>query len=221
MQMSVPEGRIFLIDRSGELHNINHTYRQTFMSLSQQVDLTFPPLPYDGADDAFEGVETEGMDAREGVAAAPVPAAGNVMDGVASAVGGGGGGSIPSFERAAVISGQGDGARGLPRGGGVDLASGGAGAGGSMSASVVRLSVRREKSFYPNRAAVEDQFTDFNFWREPPLLIGDEDFDEEEYDDDDDEVEDYDEEEYDDDAVEDGRGGGGRGGRDARVDSLV
>ncbi|CAN0540316.1 unnamed protein product, partial [Laminaria digitata] len=49
--MTVPEGRIFLINSMGELHNINHTYRQTFLSLSQQVDLTFPPLPHDGGYD--------------------------------------------------------------------------------------------------------------------------------------------------------------------------
>lgn len=50
-QMSVPEGRIFLGSSHGGLHKINHTYRQTYLSLSEHVDLTFPPLPHDGADD--------------------------------------------------------------------------------------------------------------------------------------------------------------------------
>ena len=37
------------------------------------------------------------------------------------------------------------------------------------------LGLRREKSFYPNRAAAKDEFTDFNFWRgSPHVLIGDE-----------------------------------------------
>lgn len=49
--MSVPEGRIFLSSSHGGLHKINHTYRQTYLSLSEHVDLTFPPLPHDGADD--------------------------------------------------------------------------------------------------------------------------------------------------------------------------
>ncbi|CAM9194006.1 unnamed protein product, partial [Hapterophycus canaliculatus] len=265
--MAVPEGRIFLINSMGELHNINHTYRQTYLSLSRHVDLTFPPLPHDGADDscddrdAVEDHEDEDdvadsdydgtvhndrgrIDSRSSSSNntktinssaggnRPMPvkslslssmtfvATGGGVDGSGSSVadaadGGnasvGGGGDISDGGGGAYVyaslaaSGAvaiGDASRddGNMRklgheNGGVGLGDEGhRGAGGSKSIAKLKtktkttaliprkweeVAPRREKSFYPNRAAVEDRFTDLNFWREPPPLVGDEDEDDE------------------------------------------
>ena len=235
--MAVPEGRIFLINSMGELHNINHTYRQTYLSLSRQVDLTFPPLPHDGADDAFDGHDPDAEDdddhdAHETGDAAFDHGSRGLVEASNSDIGGGSAsGSFSGLPEsksssssfAAAAGGGGGGGGGAPadgsgqdtsgskvlaladEGGGGD---GGAGAGGDGStarpiiakaSSVVvgggpaaskakatvpiprrweEVAPRREKSFYPNRAAVEDRFTDLNFWRDPPPLIGDDDDDE-------------------------------------------
>ncbi|CAM9643509.1 unnamed protein product, partial [Ascophyllum nodosum] len=189
--MSVPEGRIFLIDSSGDLHSINHTYRQTLMSLSLQADLTFPALPCDGADDSFDGVNNPDPD--RAIAAADV--SGGVITG-ATTPGGTVRDSVDGGEEKGVGSGGVAGvAIAVDRSVGDDAAAAGEGAsgrGGVARSGWKEVITRREKSFYPNRAAVEDQFTDLNFWRDPPPLIGDDDEDDDE--DFDDEEEDEDEE---------------------------
>ncbi|CAM9647090.1 unnamed protein product [Scytosiphon promiscuus] len=306
-KMTVPEGRIFLINSMGELHNINHTYRQTYLSLSRHVDLTFPPLPHDGADDscddhhAAEDYEDEedvedsdydgtndhdrdvidsnigsnsnsdsgsaggprllqakssSLSAKSFVAAAGIDGSVGMVADTADdsndgggAGGGGGGGAGAHFvsratggalavgdepesdgnmrtlgeENGRVGSGDagragpesveriGDGSR--PASTKVTSRSGASGAAGASVVAVAaaaklktkaktaaltprkweEVAPRREKSFYPNRAAVEDRFTDLNFWREPPPLIGDDDEDEDE-----DDGESQDEEEDDD-----------------------
>ncbi|CAN0109720.1 unnamed protein product [Pylaiella littoralis] len=282
-KMTVPEGRIFLINSMGELHNINHTYRQTYLSLSRHVDLTFPPLPHDGADDGFDGDDGDDYyyhdddddddddDADDADAAGDDESIGReghhrgLMDGSGynSSYSGAKSRGVPglmSLESAPLLlsssfatSGGGSGSGSVSGGGG----GGGSGSGGANSAdgnggatqltgvadasstsggitenakkvralgdesgsgsgsgsgvtthpaavktaptavaavaavaaiaktaskttaSVRRrweeVAPRREKSFYPNRAAVEDRFTDLNFWRDPPPLIGDDD----------------------------------------------
>ncbi|CBJ48752.1 Lipn N [Ectocarpus siliculosus] len=274
-KMAVPEGRIFLINSMGELHNINHTYRQTYLSLSRHVDLTFPPLPDDGADDSFDGHEVEDYYADNDDGDDYVDDDGDVDAEIDDAVGsgsgsgsGGGGGqdvggsstgvpkSVSSSSSSSVAGGGGgpggagdgadgpDGGGGCGGGGGVSPATGASvadtdgrdingfvpalggergdgskskgqasrrpsladsgssgggvgGIGGKEAASSKakgaptiprrweEVAPRREKSFYPNRAAVEDRFTDLNFWRDPPPLIGDDDDDDDEEEDDD------------------------------------
>ncbi|CAM9878643.1 unnamed protein product, partial [Ectocarpus sp. 4 AP-2014] len=277
-KMAVPEGRIFLINSMGELHNINHTYRQTYLSLSRHVDLTFPPLPHDGADDSFDGHELEDYYADNDDGDAYADNDGDVDaeidDAVGSGSGGGGGGQdvggsstglpklVSSSSSCSVAGGgggsggAGDGADGPDDGGGgggvspdtgasvadadgreingfvpavggergdgnrskgqasrrPSLADSGSSGGGGIGAKEAasakakgaptiprrweEVAPRREKSFYPNRAAVEDRFTDLNFWRDPPPLIGDDD------DDDDDEEEDDDDSQREEDDAE-------------------
>lgn len=254
-QMTVPEGRIFLINSMGELHNINHTYRQTYLSLSRHVDLTFPPLPHDGADDSFDGHEVEdyadnddddgdgdaeiddavdcgggggGEDVGGSLTRLPKSVsssssvaggggAGGAGDGADGPNGGSGGGGVSPATGACVadtdireINGvvptvggeRGDGSKSRSQASRrpslADSSSSGGGGGGKEATSAkakgapsiprrwAEVAPRREKSFYPNRAAVEDRFTDLNFWRDPPPLIGDDDDD----DDDDDDGED-------------------------------
>lgn len=280
--MAVPEGRIFLINSMGELHNINHTYRQTYLSLSRHVDLTFPPLPHDGADDSCDDHDTgDDHEDEDDVADSDCDgsfdhdrglidnssgnnssssAGGNVsvptkllslsssssvaaggVDGSGSGVaetaddgkagGGDGGGAYvhPALATGGAVA-VGDAPRDIGNKGTLGDENGSVGSGdrgrgeaessrgivggfrpalaksttrGSASsaagtavmvvaaaakakakakaATLVRkweeVAPRREKSFYPNRAAVEDRFTDLNFWREPPPLIGDYDED--------------------------------------------
>lgn len=265
VQMAVPEGRIFLINSMGELHNINHTYRQTYLSLSRQVDLTFPPLPHDGADDAFDGHDTEdddepnahevdgptldhdGNHSHRGLMDASNSDNGNSGGGsggsgifsglpeststsssssssssVTAAAGGSGGGGGASAvggsqeaygKVSALVDDNGDGSTGGRSSGSTtvrplvaktssvsSVGAGGAG-GGAIAKSTVpiprrwaEVAPRREVSFYPNRAAVEDRFTDLNFWRDPPPLIGDDD-DEDDLDGDDDDDDDESQEE--------------------------
>ena len=235
--MAVPEGRIFLINSMGELHNINHTYRQTYLSLSRQVDLTFPPLPHDGADDAFDGHDTDADDHDHdhhhhlGAYEADYPSFGHTDNGDLVDAGGnsdngksGGGGGGASFSglpestsssSSSVTAAAAGGAGGASAdssaqdtsgsgkvsaladesgdAGGSTGGGGGIGGGGSAAKTTVpiprrweEVAPRREKSFYPNRAAVEDRFTDLNFWRDPPPLIGDDDDDDDDDEDDDD-----------------------------------
>ncbi len=293
-QMAVPEGRIFLINSMGELHNINHTYRQTYLSLSRQVDLTFPPLPHDGADDAFDGhdPDEDGEGDGGGVAGAMVG-----FDGHLGGGGGGGGGGkngsgvvagltpesssssavaaamVPPSSVSAAAGGGGGDAGGandgadearitgaaaasmnginVPGSAGISQPLGGGGVGGSTSStsSSIRAPVaapaadpsstaavavasktattvsvprrweevapRREKSFYPNRAAVEDRFTDLNFWRDPPALIGDDDDVDDDDDDDDDDSDSQDDEGDGLDGQNGGKVGAGKEGADA------
>lgn len=227
--MSVPEGRIFLINAMGELQNINHTYRQTFLSLSQQVDLTFPPLPDDGADDSFDGYDDEndgdqdqdlGQNHSQGdrgnspdrsdagsrglgsVAAADtsnvvnnasskVDGEQNVTNTAATLAGGAGGVGVEGHDGG--VSGGRD-----PRP--VSLKNAVTGSAISLPRRWEEVAPGREKSFYPNRAAVEDQFSDLNFWRQPTPLVGDHDDDD---DDDDEDDHDHDHDHDDDDDHDD------------------
>ncbi|CAM9387117.1 unnamed protein product [Discosporangium mesarthrocarpum] len=136
-KMDVPEGRIFTINHRGELHNINHTYRQTYLSLSKQVDVTFPPLP-------------RGLDGDWGWGAGTWGKVNGDL-GTGKAVGGG----------TREGNGEGEGAEASQDGGSA-------------------YQPRSEPCFFPNRVAVEDRFTDLNFWRDTPQLVGDEDSDYEE-----------------------------------------
>lgn len=303
--MVVPEGRIFLINSMGELHNINHTYRQTYLSLSRHVDLTFPPLPHDGADDAFDGHDVddydddgdgddddadadeligreshhhrglirgsgshksdsgsksgsfsgltplEPMSMSSSSLVAPGGGGGGSGSGGADSVNGGGGvATLAGVAGAASAAGDIRETAGKVPALGDDSGSGsGSGGGGSTThpamvktdpiaaaaaaaktaakatASIPRrwaeVAPRREKSFYPNRAAVEDRFTDLNFWREPPPLIGDDDDDEDDDDDDDGDDDDDDGNSGDGDREEEENGGNhdktGEAGRGAAV----
>lgn len=212
--MAVPEGRIFVSNGGGDLYKINHTYRQTYLSLSKHVDLTFPPLPDDGANDHNgSGTVDDGIggghniyesrsaqlkdDDHDGTVAA--------LMSVDSGTAGGSNGSYDEIRQevgsvsstGASATGNGTGSMGTGAGTGQAEANGdrdgdhaalakvGMGVGtGSGTAPPSRrrceeAAVRGEKSFYPNRAAVEDQFTDLYFWRDPPPLISDDDLDEE------------------------------------------
>lgn len=122
------------------------------------------------------------------------------MNGAASVAGGplsGSGNGAASTERAVGAGGEvstGAGSlRAISFSGFATLAASGSmtssGNWGSGSITVPRrwaeVAPKREKSFYPNRAAVEDQFTDLNYWRDPPRLIGDDGEDDTDHDDDD------------------------------------
>ncbi|XP_055388531.1 uncharacterized protein LOC129617183, partial [Condylostylus longicornis] len=59
VHIGCPEARVFIIDTKGKLHHVNHTYAQTYASMSDMVEHMFPPVPSDSGDGGYLGEEEQ------------------------------------------------------------------------------------------------------------------------------------------------------------------